>query len=66
MKLTMDIGGEKKESVGKGEGNKRLPDRPKAATIKGVVLCNRCQCECELEIPALGGIVDQNLVRKER
>lgn len=63
--MTLDIGGEKKESVGKGERNKRLPNRPKAATIKGVVLCNRCQRKCELEVPALGGIVDQNLVRKK-
>ncbi|KAM1084624.1 hypothetical protein ACFX19_023305 [Malus domestica] len=26
----------------------KLPEHLKAAIIKGMVLCSRCQCECEL------------------
>ncbi|KAM1044173.1 hypothetical protein ACFX2A_036147 [Malus domestica] len=45
----------------------KLPERPRATIIKGVVLCGRCQCECELEIPLTGAILDQELIkRKER
>ncbi|KAM1117766.1 hypothetical protein ACFX1X_008249 [Malus domestica] len=29
----------------------RYPEHPKAAIIKWMVLCSKCQCECELEIP---------------
>ncbi|KAM2369052.1 hypothetical protein ACFXTH_046534 [Malus domestica] len=29
----------------------KLPEHPKATIIKWMVLCSRCQCECELEIP---------------
>ncbi|KAM2507671.1 hypothetical protein ACFX1W_029966 [Malus domestica] len=43
-------------------------DRPtEVAIIKWVVLCNKCQCECELEVPAVRAILDQKLIkRRER
>lgn len=40
-----------------------MPDRPQATVVKGVVLCSKCQCECELEVPASSTIIDQELVR---
>ncbi|KAM1786583.1 hypothetical protein ACFX12_039341 [Malus domestica] len=33
------------------KGVVNLPEYPRAAIIKGMVLCSKCQCECELEIP---------------
>lgn len=47
------------------KGSMRLPDRLLAAMVKGVVLCSKCQCECELEVPILGAIIDQELVKKK-
>ena len=33
--------------------------------IRGVVICNKCQCECELVVLASGIIIDQELVRRK-
>ena len=41
-----------------------MPDNPKVAIVKGVVLCNKFQCECELEVLASGAIIDQELIRR--
>ncbi|KAM0978139.1 hypothetical protein ACFX2C_014144 [Malus domestica] len=43
----------------------KLPEPPKTAIIKGMVLCSRCQCECELEIPAAGVLIDHELIKKK-
>ncbi|KAM1302055.1 hypothetical protein ACFX2H_013018 [Malus domestica] len=43
----------------------KLPEHPKAAIIKGMVLCSRCQCECELEIPPTGVLIDHELIRRK-
>ncbi|KAM0998256.1 hypothetical protein ACFX2C_008048 [Malus domestica] len=41
-----------------------LPEYPKAAIFKGRVLCSKCQCECELEIPPTGAFIDHELIRR--
>ena len=46
------------------EGAIKLSEKPKAAIIKGVVLCSQCQCEYELEVPATGAIIDQKLIKR--
>ncbi|KAM1974781.1 hypothetical protein ACFX15_039633 [Malus domestica] len=38
---------------------------PKAAIIKGMVMCSKCQCECELEIPPAGVLIDHELIRRK-
>ncbi|KAM1328922.1 hypothetical protein ACFX2F_013137 [Malus domestica] len=38
---------------------------PKAAIIKGLVMCSKCQCECELEIPPAGVLIDHELIKRE-
>ncbi|RXH93056.1 hypothetical protein DVH24_013632 [Malus domestica] len=43
----------------------KLPEHPKAAIIKGMVLCSRCQCECELEILPAGVLIDHELIRRK-
>ncbi|KAM2692502.1 hypothetical protein EV2_006781 [Malus domestica] len=43
----------------------RLTEHPKAAIIKGMVLCSKCQCECELEIPPAGVLMDHELIRRK-
>ncbi|KAM2044877.1 hypothetical protein ACFX1T_009142 [Malus domestica] len=43
----------------------KLPEYPKAAIIKGLVMCSKCQCECELEIPSAGVLIDHELIRKK-
>ncbi|KAM2796907.1 hypothetical protein COP1_007984 [Malus domestica] len=43
----------------------KLPKHPKAAIIKGMVLCSRCQCKCELEIPPAGVLIDHELIRRK-
>ncbi|KAM1453266.1 hypothetical protein ACFXTO_002899 [Malus domestica] len=30
-----------------------------------MVLCSRCQCECELEIPPAGVLIDHELIRRK-
>ncbi|KAM2777571.1 hypothetical protein PS2_009899 [Malus domestica] len=47
------------------EGIIKMPETPKAAIIKGMVLCNKCQCECELEIPPTGILMDHELIRRK-
>ncbi|KAM2621507.1 hypothetical protein TB2_026250 [Malus domestica] len=42
-----------------------LPEYPRAAIIKGRVLCSKCQCECELEIPPTGAFIDHELIRRD-
>ena len=41
------------------------PEYPKAAIIKGMVMCSKCQCECELEIPPDGVLIDRELIRRK-
>ncbi|KAM2945414.1 hypothetical protein COP2_028334 [Malus domestica] len=41
-----------------------LPEYPRAAIIKGMVLCSKCQCECELEIPPARALMDHELIRR--
>ncbi|KAM2035122.1 hypothetical protein ACFX16_038256 [Malus domestica] len=43
----------------------KLPEYPKAAIIKGMVMCSKCQCECELEIPSARVLIDHELVRRK-
>ena len=43
----------------------KLPEHPKAAIIKGMVLSSRCQCECELEIPPASVLIDHELIRRK-
>ena len=31
----------------------KLPEKPKVTIVKGVVLCIKCQCECELEVASI-------------
>ncbi|KAM2647557.1 hypothetical protein TB1_000788 [Malus domestica] len=41
-----------------------LPEYPRATIIKGMVLCSKCQYECELEIRLTGALIDQELIRR--
>ncbi|KAB2630739.1 S2-RNase [Pyrus ussuriensis x Pyrus communis] len=50
-KVIFDGRGEIREARRPTEGNRR------------VVLCNICQCQCELEVPASGAIIDWELVK---
>ncbi|KAM2252277.1 hypothetical protein ACFX1S_006809 [Malus domestica] len=43
----------------------KLPEYPKAAIIKGLVMCSKCQCECELEVPPAGVLIDPELIRRK-
>ncbi|KAM1100264.1 hypothetical protein ACFX1Q_007487 [Malus domestica] len=43
----------------------KLPEHPKAAIIRGMVLCNRCQCKCELKVPPAGVLSDHELIRRK-
>ncbi|KAM1285666.1 hypothetical protein ACFX2J_028204 [Malus domestica] len=43
----------------------KLPEYPKAAIIKGLVMCSKCQCECELKIPSAGVLIDHELIRRK-
>ena len=45
------------------EGTIKVPDKPKATIVRGVVLCSRCHFECELEVQTIGAIIDQELVK---
>ncbi|KAM1365125.1 hypothetical protein ACFX2F_043588 [Malus domestica] len=63
-KTTWEEKGERRQVVRPSEGVRRLPNRSQKAVINGVVLCNKCQCECELAVPALGAIIDRKLVRR--
>lgn len=51
------------------EGKRKVtvttPDMSKATTIAGIVLCSRCKCECELEIPAGEKKIDEQLIQQE-
>ncbi|KAM2305248.1 hypothetical protein PS1_025118 [Malus domestica] len=47
------------------KGVVKLPEHPKAAIIKGMVLCSKCQCECELKIPPAGIFMDHELIRRK-
>ncbi|KAM2421462.1 hypothetical protein ACFXTH_027787 [Malus domestica] len=60
----MDEIGERRQAGRPREGVRRLPDRPQATVVKGVALCSKCQCECELEVPTLGAIIDRELFRR--
>ncbi|KAM1189909.1 hypothetical protein ACFX2J_025524 [Malus domestica] len=43
----------------------KSPEYPKAAIIKGMVMCSKCQCECELEIPPAGILIDHEMIRRK-
>ncbi|KAM1978606.1 hypothetical protein EV1_014898 [Malus domestica] len=43
----------------------KLPEHPKAAIIKGMVPCSRCQCECELEVPPARVFIDHELIKRK-
>ncbi|KAM2301038.1 hypothetical protein ACFX1S_031987 [Malus domestica] len=43
----------------------KLPEHLKAAIIKGMVLCGKCQCECELEIPLAEVLIDHELIKRK-
>ncbi|KAM1157888.1 hypothetical protein ACFX1X_028754 [Malus domestica] len=47
------------------EGIGKPSEYPKAAIIKGLVMCSKCQCECELEIPPAGVLIDHELIKRE-
>ncbi|KAM1137717.1 hypothetical protein COP1_035697 [Malus domestica] len=47
------------------EGIGKPSEYPKAAIIKGLVMCSKCQCECELEIPPAGVLIDHELIRRK-
>ncbi|BFG35131.1 hypothetical protein CerSpe_214060 [Prunus speciosa] len=40
-----------------------LIEKPRATITTGIVMCSRCKCECELEIPAAGGNIDERLLQ---
>ncbi|KAB2608815.1 S2-RNase [Pyrus ussuriensis x Pyrus communis] len=46
------------------KGTIKLPEKPKVTIVKGLILCSKCQCECELEMPASEVIIDQELIRR--
>ncbi|KAM1720610.1 hypothetical protein ACFX14_022140 [Malus domestica] len=46
------------------KGVVNLPEYPRAAIIKGMVMCSKCQCECELEISPTGDLIDHELIRR--
>ncbi|KAM1856545.1 hypothetical protein ACFX14_006770 [Malus domestica] len=48
------------------KGVVNVPKYPRVAIIKGRVLCNKCQCECELEIPPTGALMDHELIRRNK
>ncbi|KAM1262896.1 hypothetical protein ACFX13_028634 [Malus domestica] len=54
---------EERLAKGPTEGIIKSPEYPKAAIIKGMVMCSKCQCECELEIPPAGALIDHELIR---
>ncbi|KAM2252495.1 hypothetical protein ACFX1S_007004 [Malus domestica] len=43
----------------------KLPEHPKATIIKGMVMCSRCQYECELEVPPAEVLIDHELIRSK-
>ena len=47
-RATWEVKAERRPSDRPTEGAIKLLEKPKAATIKGVVLCSQCQCEWEL------------------
>lgn len=55
---TWEKKGERRQAVRPSEYVKRLPDRSQATVIKTMVICSKCYCECQLEVPALGVIID--------
>ncbi|KAB2615689.1 receptor-like protein 12 [Pyrus ussuriensis x Pyrus communis] len=48
------------------EGVIKQLKKPKASIIKGVVLYNKCQCECELKVPEAGAVIDQELIKRRK
>ncbi|XP_048429796.1 uncharacterized protein LOC125472423 [Pyrus x bretschneideri] len=65
-KATWEVKAEGRQVDRPTQGTIKLPEKPKAVIVKGLVLCNKCQCECELEVPASGVIIDQNLIRRRK
>ena len=62
-KATWELKAERRPTDRPTEGTLRIPEKPKATIVKGVVLCSKCHSECELEIPAAGAIMDRELIR---
>ena len=63
-RATWEVKAERMPSDRPTKGAIKLPEKPKAAIIKGVVLCSQCQCECEREVPAARAIIDQELIKR--
>nr|XP_017187786.1 uncharacterized protein LOC108173374 [Malus domestica] len=57
-KATWEVKAEKRQVDMPTKGAIKLPEKPKVTIIKGVMLCSKCQRECELEVPAAGAIID--------
>ena len=57
-KATWEAKGERKQVARSIVRVRGLPDRPQTSVVKGVVLCSKCQCECELEVLAAEAIID--------
>ncbi|KAB2625546.1 receptor-like protein 12 [Pyrus ussuriensis x Pyrus communis] len=48
-KVTWEVKVEMRQVDKLTEGTIKLPEKLKAAIVKGLVLCSKCQCVCELE-----------------
>ena len=64
-KATWEVKAERRPIDRPTKGVIKLPEKPKATIIKGVVLCSRCHSECELEVPTTGAILDRKLVKRK-
>ncbi|CAL2228502.1 unnamed protein product [Prunus armeniaca] len=60
-KINIDIG-----KKGTRKVTLKTPIRPKATIIAGIVMCSRCKCECDLEIPTDNVKINEQLVRHEK
>ncbi|KAM2039087.1 hypothetical protein ACFX1T_012569 [Malus domestica] len=47
-KATWEEKNERKQAIKPSEGTMRLPDKPQASVVKGVVLYSKCQCLSEV------------------
>ncbi|KAM2230780.1 hypothetical protein ACFXTH_014954 [Malus domestica] len=61
---TWEVKAERRQVDSSIEGTIKLPEKPKATIVKRLVLCSKCQCECELEVTSLGVIIDQEFIRR--
>ncbi|CAL8116151.1 unnamed protein product [Prunus armeniaca] len=56
-KIVVDVGEEGARKV-----TIAAPEKLKATITAGIVMCSRCKRECELEIPAIGTKIDEQLI----